>query len=185
VGLADRAGEKVGSYSGGMRQRVGIARTLLALPEILVVDEPTVGLDPAERIRFRTFLARLARDRTVLFSTHVVEDVATACDRLAVMNRGRICFLGTPSELRASAEGSVWEVLTDEEGAARLRRETRVVHTQREAREDGTTGMRVRLLSAERPAGEAEPAEPTLEDGYLLLVPPRSHGEESVEAAGA
>jgi len=185
VGLAERAGEKVGSYSGGMRQRVGIARTLLALPEILVVDEPTVGLDPAERIRFRTFLARLARERTVLFSTHVVEDVATACDRLAVMDRGRICFLGTPGELRASAEGSVWEVLTDDEGAVRLRRETRVVHTQREVLEDGTTGMRVRTLGAERPAGDAVPVEPTLEDAYLLLVPPRSHGEGRTEVSGA
>jgi multidrug efflux pump subunit AcrB/ABC-type multidrug transport system ATPase subunit len=88
VGLAERADEKIAGFSGGMRQRVAVARTLLRLPSVIIVDEPTVGLDPRERIRFRNLLSRLARGRVVLFSTHVVEDVAVACDRVLVMRRG-------------------------------------------------------------------------------------------------
>ena len=104
VGLGERADERIGSFSGGMRQRVAVARTLLRLPPVIIVDEPTVGLDPRERIRFRNLLSRLAQGRIVLFSTHVVEDVAVACERVIVVTGGRIAFDGTPHELALSAE---------------------------------------------------------------------------------
>src|SRR6185503_7047399 len=98
-GLADRANEHLGGYSGGMRQRVGIARTLLNVPRIVVVDEPTVGLDPKERIRFRDLLAKLARTRIVLLSTHVVEDIGSACREVIVLDRGEVVFRGEPAAL--------------------------------------------------------------------------------------
>jgi len=92
VGLDQRADENIGGYSGGMRQRVAVARTLLRLPPVIIVDEPTVGLDPRERIRFRNLLSKLAEGRVVLFSTHVVEDVSVACERVLVLAGGRLVF---------------------------------------------------------------------------------------------
>ena len=99
VHLGESADRKIGGFSGGMKQRVGIAQTLLHLPRILVVDEPTAGLDPRERIRFRNLLAELARDRVVIFSTHIIEDISSSCNRLAVLAAGRGQFHGTPREL--------------------------------------------------------------------------------------
>ncbi|MCD4749123.1 MAG: efflux RND transporter permease subunit [Thermoanaerobaculales bacterium] len=164
VGLGDRADEKIGAYSGGMRQRVAVARTLLRLPPVIIVDEPTVGLDPRERIRFRNLLARLSRGRVVLFSTHVVEDVAVACERVLVMKKGRVVFDGEPARLADEAQDRVWLVrlpVSEEESV-----EARVIDRVPEA--DGSA--RLRLLATEQPHPLAERAEPTLEDGYLLLV---------------
>src|SRR5690606_13441975 len=110
VGLRERRHEKIGGFSGGMRQRVAVARTLLRQPPIIIVDEPTVGLDPRERIRFRNLLSRLAEGRVVLFSTHVVEDVAVACERVIVMSRGRIVYDGAPADLAKLADGRTWEI---------------------------------------------------------------------------
>ena len=110
VGLAAKANSQIKELSGGMRQRVAVARTLLRLPPVIIVDEPTVGLDPRERIRFRNLLARLASERIVLFSTHVVEDVAVACQRVLVLAHGRLVFDGEPSALSSAALGKVWEV---------------------------------------------------------------------------
>jgi ABC-type multidrug transport system ATPase subunit len=172
VGLGERCDERIGSYSGGMRQRVAVARTLLRLPPVIIVDEPTVGLDPRERIRFRNLLARLAEGRVVLFSTHVVEDVAVACERVVVMARGVIVFDGEPADLADEAQGRVWQVelSTDdadafESGSGQGAVVDRV--PQGEAR------ARLRALAGSRPHPEARPQEPTLEDGYLWLV--RSH----------
>lgn len=164
VGLGDRADEMIGSYSGGMRQRVAVARTLLRLPAVIIVDEPTVGLDPRERIRFRNLLSRLARGRVVLFSTHVVEDVAVACERVLVMRRGEVVFDGEPSALADHARGRVWSLRVRPEDEDKL--EGRMV--DRVPEDDGTA--RVRLLAENRPHQAAEALEPTLEDGYLMLV---------------
>jgi multidrug efflux pump subunit AcrB/ABC-type multidrug transport system ATPase subunit len=168
VGLGSRAGERIGRYSGGMRQRVAVARTLLRLPPVIIVDEPTVGLDPRERIRFRNLLARLAADRIVLFSTHVVEDVASTCDRVVVVARGRIVFDGGPGDLVEQARGRVWTV--------RLPAEV----TEREALAPGANivdrlpdaagGALLRILADARPHPAAEPAAPNIEDGYLALT---------------
>jgi len=166
VGLAERAGERISSYSGGMRQRVAVARTLLRLPSVIIVDEPTVGLDPRERIRFRNLLGRLAEGRVVLFSTHVVEDVAVACRRVVVLARGAVVWDGEPGALAEAARGRVWEAHLEPAGEAELPDDAVVV--DRVPEEDGR--VRLRLLCGERPHPEARPADPTLQDGYLVLV---------------
>jgi ABC-type multidrug transport system ATPase subunit len=166
VGLVERADEKIGGFSGGMRQRVAVARTLLRLPPVIVVDEPTVGLDPRERIRFRNLLSRLSEGRVVLFSTHVVEDVEVACERVIVLARGRVVFDGPPADLAAAAEGKVWTVTYAADGAEALSEGALLVDQVPEA--DGRT--RSRLLAVERPVAGAERVRPTLEDGYLWLV---------------
>ncbi len=164
VGLGDRADEKIGAYSGGMRQRVAVARTLLRLPPVIIVDEPTVGLDPRERIRFRNLLSRLARGRVVLFSTHVVEDVAVACERVLVMRRGEVVFDGEPAALAEHARGCVWSLRVGSDDQDEV--EGRMI--DRVPLDDGMAQLRV--LASKRPHRRAEPLEPTLEDGYLALV---------------
>jgi ABC-type multidrug transport system ATPase subunit len=170
VGLADRADEKIGSYSGGMRQRVAVARTLLRLPQVIIVDEPTVGLDPRERIRFRNLLARLAEGRIVLFSTHVVEDVEVACERVIVFSRGRMVFDGPPPDLAGVAEGKVWTASLERGEETSLPKGALLVDQVPEA----SGRLRTRLLFAARPVEQAEPTQPTLEDGYLWLVGERA-----------
>ena len=180
VGLAEKAGDKIKTLSGGMRQRVAVARTLLRLPSVIIVDEPTVGLDPRERIRFRNLLGRLARDRIVLFSTHVVEDVAVACDRVLVLSTGRLVFDGAPTDLASAARGRVWECRfgPDEpfelpDGAI-LAEETPTL--------DG--GNVRRILAAVAPTADATRLEAQLQDGYLWLITRgRSHVERDLEAA--
>jgi ABC-type multidrug transport system ATPase subunit len=166
VGLGERADEKIGSYSGGMRQRVAVARTLLRLPAVIIVDEPTVGLDPRERIRFRNLLARLAEGRVVLFSTHVVEDVEVACERVLVFARGRVVFDGPPANLADEADGKVWVASLAPGREESLPAGAMVVDQVPEA--SGLT--RTRVLFDRRPDEAATPVAPSLEDGYLWLV---------------
>jgi len=166
VGLAERADEKIGSFSGGMRQRVAVARTLLRLPQVIIVDEPTVGLDPRERIRFRNLLARLAEGRIVLFSTHVVEDVEVACERVIVFSGGRMVFDGPPPDLAGVARGKVWTASLEPGEETSLPRGALLVDQVPEA----AGRLRTRLLCGSRPVAQAEPTPPTLEDGYLWLV---------------
>ena len=169
VHLEDSRDQKIGGFSGGMKQRVGIAQTLLHLPRILVVDEPTAGLDPRERIRFRNLLAGLARDRVVVFSTHIIEDISSSCNRLAVLDGGEVRFLGTPQEMVDLTRGAVWQASVTEAEFEELRRSARVVHHMREH-----DRIRVRLLAARRPLPGATEATPTLEDSYLWLLEERS-----------
>ena len=166
VGLGDKADDKIRALSGGMRQRVAVARTLLRLPPVIIVDEPTVGLDPRERIRFRNLLGRLAEDRIVLFSTHVVEDVAVACERVLVLAAGRLVFDGKPAALADAAVGKVWQVrsaLADEfvlpDGA---------ILAEEAPAADGTVLRRVIAEVPPTPGATALPA--SLEDGYLVLI---------------
>lgn len=166
VGLAARADDRIGNYSGGMRQRVAVARTLLRLPAVIIVDEPTVGLDPRERIRFRNLLSRLAAGRIVLFSTHVVEDVAVACERVIVLAGGRVVFDGPVTGLIERARGRVWEVSTAPGEELELPAGARMVE---QVPWPGGV-FRARVLCEESPHPAAIPAEPTLEDGYLLLA---------------
>ena len=109
VHMEERRHEKIGSYSGGMKQRMGIALILLHLPRILVVDEPTAGLDPRERIRFRNLLVELSRERIVIFSTHIIEDISSSCNQVAVLDKGKLKYLGKPIEMTKEAEGHVWQ----------------------------------------------------------------------------
>ncbi|MDP6040613.1 MAG: efflux RND transporter permease subunit, partial [Candidatus Latescibacteria bacterium] len=114
VNLWERKDDPIGSFSGGMKQRVGIAQTLLHLPQIIVVDEPTAGLDPLERIRFRNLLARFSQEKIIIFSTHIVEDISGSCNRLAVLDQGKLIYTGTPLEMRDLASERVWEALLPE-----------------------------------------------------------------------
>jgi ABC-type multidrug transport system ATPase subunit len=166
VNLGDRKDDKIGSYSGGMRQRIGIAQTLLHTPQIMVVDEPTAGLDPVERIRFRNLLARLSKDRIVIFSTHIVEDVAGSCNRLAVINNGQCIYEGTPQVMREQARGKVWEAVLDEDFFDDLEDDLDVItHLRTPA------GIRVHFLADKAPAAfEAEQVDPSLEDAYIYLL---------------
>jgi len=166
VNLLDRIDDPVGTFSGGMKQRVGIAQTLLHQPQIIVVDEPTAGLDPIERIRFRNQLARLSQDRVVVFSTHIVEDISGSCNQLAVLNRGELLYTGPPEAMRSVAAGRVWEALIPEEEF--LRREPSldlITHVR------SPGGIRARFLAETCPAGiQATSPNPNLEDAYVCLL---------------
>ena len=109
VHMFDRKDEKIGSFSGGMKQRIGIALILLHLPRILVVDEPTAGLDPRERIRFRNLLVELSKDRIVIFSTHIIEDISSSCSQVVVINKGSLKYFGDPVDMVGMAAGKVWQ----------------------------------------------------------------------------
>ncbi|MFI7056646.1 ABC transporter ATP-binding protein [Streptosporangium canum] len=163
VALTPDADRRLKGFSGGMLRRVGIAQALLADPRLLVVDEPTTGLDPEERIRFRILLSRLAGDRTVLLSTHIVEDVAQTCRSLAVLAKGRLVFRGEVGELVSRAERRVWTLTTSGPAPS----QGRIVAALPEG-----PGTRYRVIAPTAPGPSAQPAEPTLEDGYLALMEP-------------
>jgi len=166
VALLERKDEKLKGYSGGMKQRVGIATALLHLPRIIVVDEPTAGLDPKERIRFRNLLAELAKERIVIFSTHIVEDISGTCNRVAVVDKGRVIFDGTVEEMIDRTRGKVFEAVTEEQQLTDLSRRLKVVNHIGE----GFDRIRLRFLADGPPADlEAEQTEPNLEDAYLYL----------------
>ena len=166
VGLGEKADVPINSLSGGMRQRVAVARTLLRLPPVIIVDEPTVGLDPRERIRFRDLLSRLARERIVLFSTHVVEDVAVACERVLVLARGALLFDGAPGALASVASGCTWQLRTAPDEPIDLPPDA--IRAEETPAPDGSIVLRI--LAAERPADEATPLSASLEDGYMWLL---------------
>lgn len=166
VNLTERKDDAIGSFSGGMKQRVGIAQTLLHMPQVIVVDEPTAGLDPIERIRFRNLLARVGQERIVIFSTHIVEDIAGSCNRLAVLNAGRVLYQGTSQQMRQLAQGHIWEVVVDEAAFADLERQLQIITHMRTP-----AGIRVRFLARQGGEGlEARPVEPSLEDAYIHLL---------------
>jgi len=172
VGMYEHKDEKIGSFSGGMKQRIGIAQTLLHLPRILVVDEPTAGLDPRERIRFRNLLVDLSRERIVIFSTHIIEDIASSCDRVAVLKEGNLKYLGEPTHMVKLAENYVWQCLIDESQFEDIRSQFNIVHHIKV-----NDQIKIRLLSSEKPLKEAIKVMPTLEDSYLWLLSEESNNE--------
>ncbi len=163
VNLVDARRRPLGGFSGGMRQRVGIAQALLNDPRLLIVDEPTAGLDPEERVRFRNLLAELSSDRIVILSTHIVSDVEAVATRIALIQQGRLVRQATPEELLRSAEGNVWEWMIAGDELAALRGSLLISGTQRRAE-----GVRVRAVSPHPPRPEARPVAPNLEDAYLM-----------------
>ena len=165
VHLDENKNQKIGSFSGGMKQRVGIALTLLHLPRILVVDEPTAGLDPRERIRFRNLLVELSRDRIVIFSTHIIEDIASSCNMVAVLNRGKLYYNGQPKNMVKTANNKVWQFTLPESEFEKNRNEMRIVHHMQFEGQ-----IRVRALSESPPYPGAINVIPTLEDAYLWLL---------------
>jgi ABC-type multidrug transport system ATPase subunit len=165
VNLTEARKRPLGAYSGGMRQRIGIAQALLNDPQLLIVDEPTVGLDPEERVRFRTLLSELAHDRIVMLSTHIVSDLESTATQVVLIDHGRLVASGTPEMLLARAEGRVWECVVASDRLPALQAAHRVSQAIRRA-----DGVHVRLVADASPAEGARPAAPTLEDAYLAAV---------------
>ena len=164
VALQDSADRKIKGFSGGMKRRVGIAQALVNDPRVLIVDEPTAGLDPEERIRFRNLLVNLSADRTVILSTHIVEDIGQTCRDIAVLAKGRALFRGSPAELTRAAAGHVWTVMMDR--LAEPERGLTIVSMLHLS--DGIQYRLVGSSAAGHPG--AEPTEPSLEDGYVWLM---------------
>lgn len=162
TGLEEKRKARIKTLSGGQRQRVGIAQALLGTPEFLILDEPTVGLDPEERIRFRNFFSQTAQDKLVLLSTHIIEDVQSVCDRLIVIDRGQILFIGRPKELVLQARGHVGVFL--EQGGGEKTSALRII-----SRVNTAEGVLCRGVAEVLPQ-EARSVEPTLEDAYLYLI---------------
>ena len=165
VHMEERRNDKIGSYSGGMKQRMGIAQILLHLPRILVVDEPTAGLDPRERIRFRNLLVELSRERVVIFSTHIIEDISSSCNHVAVLNKGKLRYFGKPIDMTKEAEGHVWQFNIPSRDFGVFVEKHLVVHHMSEG-----DNVRVRVISEFSPWEDAVNATPNLEDAYLWLL---------------
>jgi ABC-type multidrug transport system ATPase subunit len=177
VNLGDAAGRKVKSYSGGMRQRLGIAQAIAGDPRLIIVDEPTAGLDPEERLRFYRLLAELAADRIVLLSTHIVEDVAVLCPRFAVIRHGRLVAQTSPGEARAAIAGTIFEGRVGGGELDLLRRRCRIVQA---ILVEGQNRVRIHVPSGSPPPG-FEPVPATLEDAYLLLMQETAGAAASLE----
>ena len=166
VDLAEHRRKKLRQLSGGMKQRVGLVQALLHEPELLIIDEPTTGLDPEERIRIRNFLVDFSENWTVLFSTHVVEDLAATCDQLAVMKKGQFLYSGGMQELLNVAKGHVWLCHVKDEAEARELERRYPISSKQYV--DG--GLRMRLLSPKKPGTVCEACEVTLEDAYIYIT---------------
>jgi ABC-type multidrug transport system ATPase subunit len=155
----------LGGYSGGMRQRVGIAQALLNDPQLLIVDEPTAGLDPQERVRFRNLLSDLAGERIVILSTHIVTDVEAVATEIALIESGRLVRHTLPETLLQAVEGKAWEVVIPSDELPALKERAIVSSTARRS-----DGVHARVVSDRRPDDSAVPDEPTLEDAYLYVI---------------
>lgn len=165
VGLTEVKKRKTRHYSGGMKQRLGIAQALLGDPKLLIVDEPTAGLDPEERIRFRNILAEIGVERTVLLSTHIVGDIESLCADMAIIKAGRIIFRGSCSETIEKANGKLWNVQVGTEMFERLRREYSIIDFQRNA-----NSISARIVADKNPAGLGVCAKPDLEAAYVYII---------------
>lgn len=165
VNLVHAAKRPLGGYSGGMKQRVGIAQALLNDPQLLIVDEPTVGLDPEERVRFRNLLSDLSGERIIFLSTHIVSDVEATATEIVVINKGRKLQHAAPEKLLQTLEGKVWQWVVPSESLPALKQKHILSGVVR--RQDG---IQVRAVSEAAPASDAQPVAPSLEDVYLHLV---------------
>ena len=164
--LTEHRKKKMRQLSGGMKRRVGLVQALLNEPEFLIVDEPTTGLDPEERIRIRNLLVDFSENRTVLFSTHVVEDLAAVCSQLAVMKKGEFLYAGSIKELLREAKGHVWICQARDEVQAReIERKYHISSKQLSER-----GIQIRLINEKKPDADCIPVEPTLEDAYIFIA---------------
>jgi ABC-2 type transport system ATP-binding protein len=164
VNLHEFAQRRMGDFSGGMRRRLGIAQALLGDPDVLIVDEPTTGLDLDERLRFRSLMAEIGSGKLVIISTHIVSDVEHIATELAVMSTGRLVTHASPQAIMAMARGAVWSALVDAGQYAELRTRVQILQVRTMA-----DGMQLRMAHPQRPCTGALPQEPTLEDALMLL----------------
>jgi ABC-type multidrug transport system ATPase subunit len=176
VELDDVPGRKIGALSGGMKQRLSLAQAVLGDPSILILDEPTAGLDPKQRIAIRNYISRIALDKIVLIATHVVSDIEFVAREIIMLRRGVIADRAAPHLLTSRIEGKVWHLPTSPDRVSELQARHRVTAIARD--ESGTDGRQVilRVLCEERPAENAIAVAPTLEDYYLYLF-----GENTAE----
>jgi ABC-2 type transport system ATP-binding protein len=165
VNLREAARRPLSGYSGGMRQRVGIAQALLNDPQLLIVDEPTVGLDPEERVRFRNLLSDLSGERIVILSTHIVSDVESTATDIAIIHKGHLKAHALPEQLLKQMEDSVWEWMVASQDLPALKQQFLVSGTIRRM-----DGVEVRAVSQTKPCPDANPVTPNLEDVYLAMV---------------
>ncbi len=165
VNLTEFRHRKVGALSGGMKRRLGIAQAVIHEPRLVIFDEPTAGLDPEERIRVRNLLSELGGDRIIILSTHIVADVASTAQTIAVMKRGQIVFHGTPQAMIEGVRGKTWQVLTDDNWLAWLRERYVVTEVQREA-----GGVLVKMIGDGIEFQGVEPRDPSLEDAYVAIM---------------
>ena len=166
VGLDNVANKKVKTFSGGMKQRVGIAQALLNNPEILILDEPTAGLDPKERVRFRNLLSDYAEDRIVILSTHIVSDIEAIADEVLLMKKGKFALQGSVPELIKKAEGKVWELTVLQEETRKWQAKSTVANLRHQGGQ-----VVLRIISDDKPSEMAVPCEAALEDLYLYYFP--------------
>lgn len=161
--LSDVGKKHLSNFSGGMRQRVGIAGALLGDPKIIIFDEPTTGLDPQERVAVRNLLTRLASERIVLLSTHIVSDVEAAASKLVLLKSGKILFYGSPESLAEHAEGHVWQCTVPD--LSRVPQGFAVSSAVQQK-----SGISVKIVGAQPPFGDSKPSVPTLEDACLFAM---------------
>jgi ABC-type multidrug transport system ATPase subunit len=165
VNLTEARKRPLGGYSGGMKQRIGIAQALLNDPQLLIVDEPTVGLDPEERVRFRNLLSDLGGERIVILSTHIVSDVEATATGIALIDQGRLLAHAAPEELLQRVEGRVWEWVIPSAELPAARERWKISNAIRRA-----DGVHARVVSERPPVPEATPVAPSLEDAYLAVL---------------
>src|ERR1700683_4187500 len=174
VNLTGAARRPLGGYSGGMRQRVGIAQALLNDPQLLIVDEPTAGLDPEERVRFRNLLSELSGERIVILSTHIVSDVEAVATGIAIMSSGQLVAHGAPEELLAGVAGKVWEAVVPSAELPALRQRYLVSSTAHRS-----DGVHARLVTDAPPSPSPRQLDPSLEDAYLLALAASRQGQHA------
>ena len=162
VNLSDVADKKIKSYSGGMKQRLGIAQAELNNPSILILDEPTAGLDPKERVRFRNIISDVSKKKIVILSTHIVSDVSYIADTILMMKQGRFLLQEPMTTVTNSIKGKVWELSVDERTAAKYNRKFSVVNLHHE-----NNMVRLRIIEETAPTADAQTVDPSLEDLFL------------------
>lgn len=163
VNLSDAADKKVKTFSGGMKRRIGIAQAIMNEPQILILDEPTAGLDPKERIRFSNIISDMGKDKIVLLSTHIVSDIEAIASELIVMKKGNVLETGAVDTLVQQVKGKVWEAVVSQETYHRLRKERSVIHLKQMEKD-----VQVRFVGEKYPDVKISQVEPTLEDYYIF-----------------